>query len=109
MKSKASPAARRQASATSKRNGNGNGNGNGHRHDGAAADGNGEGVPATKAASARAPRRLEDLQGQPTIAEILSATRAKNSLDRTKLLQTLIAFKKGDFSVRMPGDVEGLD
>src|SRR5688572_8688335 len=113
MKSKASPAARRHTSATNKKNVNGNGNGNGHRdghrNDGARADGNGDGAATTKAAAARAGRRLEDLDGQPTIAEILGATRAKNTLDRTKLLQTLIAFKKGDFSVRMPGDVEGLD
>jgi methyl-accepting chemotaxis protein len=106
MKSKASPAARRHTAANpaSKRNGNGNGHSNGHGH----ADGDGAQTPGTTKAATRAARRIESLDGQPTIAEILGAQRREH-LDKTKLLQTLTAFKKGDFSVRMPGDLEGLD
>jgi HAMP domain-containing protein len=108
MKSKSSPAARRQtATNTSKRNGNGNGNGNGDGHAHAQADGDGAATKVAKRAP-RVARRLDELDGQPTIAQILGAQR-RDSLDKTKLLSTLTAFKKGDFSVRMPGDMEGLD
>ncbi|HEV2294797.1 MAG TPA: HAMP domain-containing protein, partial [Tepidisphaeraceae bacterium] len=106
MKSKRSPAARRQNPSTTRKDGNGIGNGHGHRNggDGAAK------VKATTARTARGggSRRIEDLDGQPTIAEILGAQR-RDSIDKTRLLSTLTAFKKGDFSVRMAGDLEGLD
>src|SRR4051812_39506275 len=98
---KASAAARRHTLTTNKRNGNGN---NGHGH----ADG--EGAPATKSTRGNGnggERRLDQLDGQPSIAEILGAAR-RESLDKAKLLSTLAAFKKGDFSVRMPGELEGL-
>ena len=103
-----------QDSATSgngsskKSNGNGNGNGNGKR-------------PAPVRHSAMLPN-------QPSIEAILmgpgaTATTARHqarmpiadttpnesALTRGELLHVLMAFKKGDFSVRLPADLDGID
>src|SRR5258708_2421146 len=60
-------------------------------------------------------RRTEDdaavLRDQPSIAAILGGGKriATKELERTALLSALIAFKKGDFSVRLPSNLEGMD
>ena len=36
-------------------------------------------------------------------------SRKSKELDKTTLLTALLAFKKGDFSVRLPVDLEGMD
>jgi HAMP domain-containing protein/signal transduction histidine kinase/CheY-like chemotaxis protein len=83
-------ASRDSKSETKKSNGNGNGNGNGH---------------AKKVSS-----RVEVLEGQPSITAILAGRQTDgNSLDKAMLLTALTALKKGDFSVRLPIDLEGMD
>jgi signal transduction histidine kinase/HAMP domain-containing protein/CheY-like chemotaxis protein len=100
----------REQKSTMKRHTAGNGNGNGHGHDGAG---------QTRAA-ARQPRGRrevrEALDGQPPIAAILGAVAADGdgrrpgrSLDRAQLLSALLSFKKGDFDVRLPIDLDGVD
>ncbi len=70
--------------------------------------GNGKGNARGKAATA--PTQVETLQDQPSIAAILAGPASSSGkLDRTRLLAALTAFKMGDFSVRMPVDLEGLD
>jgi HAMP domain-containing protein/signal transduction histidine kinase/DNA-binding response OmpR family regulator len=51
------------------------------------------------------------LKDQPEIAELLGRERidAGKRLERTALLSALTAFKKGDFSVRLPADLDGMD
>ncbi|HWE03698.1 MAG TPA: HAMP domain-containing protein [Tepidisphaeraceae bacterium] len=51
------------------------------------------------------------LHDQPSIAELLGRERvdAGKRLERTALLSALTAFKKGDFSVRLPSDLDGMD
>jgi HAMP domain-containing protein/signal transduction histidine kinase/CheY-like chemotaxis protein len=56
------------------------------------------------------------LTDQPSIGAILAANPRQRhepeeqpGLDRTQLLAALLAFKKGDFSVRLPIDLEGMD
>ena len=51
------------------------------------------------------------LQDQPPIDVLLRGDRASEheTLDRKTLLAALLAFKKGDFSVRLPIDLEGMD
>jgi HAMP domain-containing protein/signal transduction histidine kinase/CheY-like chemotaxis protein len=70
-------------------NGHSNGNGNGHS------------------------KRIEGevLEGQPPITAILGqrTTVDGRDLDKTTMLSALIALKKGDFSVRLPMDFEGMD
>ncbi|MDB5356841.1 MAG: diguanylate cyclase, partial [Phycisphaerales bacterium] len=56
----------------------------------------------------------EVLTGQPSIEAMLARSpRAQQpqeeGLDRKQLLAALIAFKKGDFSVRLPIDLDGMD
>src|SRR5437868_5167027 len=95
-------AARR--SATNKPS-NGNGNGNGQSR-------------GKAAARAQGPREAEVLTGQPPIVSLIAGARARGAigdvktdgkLDKAMLLAALIAFKKGDFSVRMPLDLTGID
>src|SRR5438874_9154198 len=96
---------------------NGNGNGNGHGKTKSATSGAG--------ATAAAARRRDEavLAEQPRIAELLQAAAptarrrgaggdvtsgsigADGGLSRTQLLEVLIAFKKGDFTVRLPVDL----
>src|SRR5271170_5897437 len=38
-----------------------------------------------------------------------TATSAPESLDKRELLKVLLAFRRGDFSVRMSGDADGAD
>jgi HAMP domain-containing protein/signal transduction histidine kinase/DNA-binding response OmpR family regulator len=89
---------RRLSPAIKSSNGNGRGN-----------NGNGR----AKAATTRARARDEDvLREQPPIAEILNAPRlasGERPLDKAALLSALVAFRKGDFSVRLPSDVTGID
>src|SRR5688572_23926891 len=91
------------------KNGTGNGNGNG---------GHGRGKGAATTAPAATPRRAarEDdvLATQPPITELLrqSGGRIKGvdgGLQKTKLLEALLAFRRGDFSARLPVDLEGMD
>src|SRR5688500_1983670 len=88
------------------KNGNGNGHGNGRGKGGSGA-----------AAPAAAPRRREEdvLAGQPPITDLLRSAggRMKGGVDgglqKTKLLEALLDFKRGDFSARLPIDLEGID
>ena len=72
-------------------NGNGpsprNGNGNGKRHE----------------------PRPETLTGQPPITTLLGVRSEGKVLDKSELLAALVAFKKGDFSARLPVDLDGID
>jgi HAMP domain-containing protein len=91
-----------------------NGNGNGHRNGG---NGNGRGKAAAAVASAPTGRRRDDdvLAEQPPITELLrkAGGRMKPSQDgglqKTKLLEALLDFKRGDFTARLPVDLEGID
>src|SRR4051812_5117549 len=73
----------------SKTNGNGkkNGAGNGHSR-----------VRPKEAA------RREVLSGQPSVESLLGVARSDGqpNLDKSQLLAALLAFKKGDFTVRLP-------
>ncbi|HEY2586743.1 MAG TPA: HAMP domain-containing protein, partial [Tepidisphaeraceae bacterium] len=66
---------------------NGNGNGKSGRHQ---------------------PERLE---GRPPIAQLLGFSKTPDGrpLDKKTLLTALLAFKRGDFSARLPIDLEGMD
>jgi methyl-accepting chemotaxis protein len=78
---------------------------NGHRNGGAA--------------SRAAAKDAEVLMDQPPISEILRAGGARSDglrsvrdgkeLDKTTVLTALVAFRKGDFSARLPIDLEGMD
>src|SRR5688572_7092082 len=80
-----------------------------------ATNGNGSRAPA----ATRDRDRERALAEQPAISEILGAAartdgdttrqRDSQSLDRAQLLQALMALKKGDFSVRLPSDLEGME
>ena len=52
-----------------------------------------------------------ELSGQPSILSLLTppSSGASRELDKKTLLAALMAFKKGDFSVRLPLDLEGMD
>ncbi|HSU66617.1 MAG TPA: HAMP domain-containing protein, partial [Tepidisphaeraceae bacterium] len=71
--------------------GNGHGNGNGK--------------------SGRGNHESETLEGQPPIARILGLGNRDDghTLDKKTLLAGLLAFKRGDFSARLPIDLEGMD
>src|SRR3954466_13583660 len=114
MKSKSSPS--REQKSTLKRpsggHGHGNGQGNGHGPEG---DGH---APAHAAShKPRGRREVRDaLDGQPPIAAILAAAsdgdgrgRTGHGLDRARLLSALLSFRKGDFAIRLPVDLEGVD
>jgi HAMP domain-containing protein/signal transduction histidine kinase/CheY-like chemotaxis protein len=83
--------ARKSASTSKAKNGNGHSNGN-SKH-------------------ARPPREVFD--GQPPIERILGMGQSKDehalALDKKTLLNALLAFKRGDFSARLPIDLEGMD
>ena len=64
--------------------------------------GNGHGKTRTS------PVHAERLEDQPSIAAILGGKTPGGQLDRTRLLAALTAFKSGDFSVRLPLDLEGM-
>ena len=69
---------------------------------------------ATGTATATAPGRTcageDQLQGQPSILSLLGPPQGnERELDKKTLLAALNAFKKGDFSVRLPIDLEGMD
>src|SRR5262245_56693676 len=55
----------------------------------------------------------DELKGQPSIISLLAPGKespdARRALDKGTLLAALAAFKKGDFSVRLPNDLEGMD
>src|SRR5262245_13903277 len=63
-------------------------------------------APAATAVS----RRKEQLPGPPPILTLLPDRAARpHQLNKTQLLEVLLAFKKGDFSTRLPVDLEGVD
>src|SRR6476661_963524 len=86
---------------------------NGHRNGNAA--GNGHATGRGRKAPTVASSRREVLDGQPPIHQILAAAGTLDgeqhhaALDKAVLLNALVAFRKGDFSVRMPVDLEGVD
>ncbi|HET6251958.1 MAG TPA: HAMP domain-containing protein, partial [Tepidisphaeraceae bacterium] len=86
--------------AAVKKRTNSNGNGNGTSRDGS---GNGH----RKAAGADEADVMKD---QPSITAILGGRVGEGkTLERSTLFSALTAFKKGDFSVRLPADLEGMD
>ena len=115
MSSKSIPPAAKKATDGRKRpvvaNGRNGGiarNGNGHVRDIAAPPtGNGNG----KRKEPRAGQDGETLDGQPPIETLLGLTRnaAGGELDKKTLLTALLAFRKGDFSARLPIDLAGMD
>jgi HAMP domain-containing protein len=89
-----SPAPLRKRRASS-RNGHANGNGNGN--------GNGDNNAAAE---------KEVFDGQPAIETLLAGAggrRRSPELDKAKLLGALAALKKGDFSARLPIDLDGVE
>src|ERR1043166_7600210 len=66
---------------------------------------NGNGAPAATRI------RPDVMDEQPSIGQLLAAAPAEDGkqLDRTTLLAALRAFKNGDFSIRLPIDLEGID
>ncbi len=81
-------------------------NGRSERH----SNGNGNGNSNSTAVEARAGDG-DQLTGQPSIMSLLSPAAGDRGieLDKKTLLAALMAFKKGDFSVRLPVDLEGMD
>jgi HAMP domain-containing protein/signal transduction histidine kinase/CheY-like chemotaxis protein len=80
------------------------------------AHGNGNGAKSSGAASGATATAAEVkalAAHQPPIEHLLGGGGRKLAqspeLDRTKLLTALLAFKRGDFSARLPVDLEGLD
>jgi hypothetical protein len=65
--------------------------------------GNGRGAPA--------PADGEVLNGQPPISRLLGLVTVGDGtqLEKKTLLAALLSFRKGDFSARLPIDLEGLD
>ncbi len=68
---------------------------------------NGNGYSRTAREHSRPPRH-DPLDGQPSIANMLRSS-APNELDKSTLLGALRAFKNGDFTVRLPLDLDGMD
>ncbi|MEA2733915.1 MAG: hypothetical protein QOE14_366, partial [Humisphaera sp.] len=90
------------------KNGNGNGVTNGR--------GKGAAAPAAAATTTRARSGAEEvLEGQPPISELLQRSggrmrpSAEGGLQKSKLLEALLAFKRGDFRARLSVDLEGTD
>jgi HAMP domain-containing protein/signal transduction histidine kinase/CheY-like chemotaxis protein len=88
---------------------NGNGNGNGHGGDGQVRGGDGDGTTLHRPAG-------DDkvFVDQPRIETLLGGRRGGGrgsvaELDKGQLLSALTALKKGDFSARLPLDLEGVD
>jgi HAMP domain-containing protein/signal transduction histidine kinase/CheY-like chemotaxis protein len=54
---------------------------------------------------------LEPLPGQPPIMSLISDRNKsrEGEINKTQLLEALIAFKKGNFAARLPVDLEGVD
>ncbi|HEV7300675.1 MAG TPA: HAMP domain-containing protein [Tepidisphaeraceae bacterium] len=108
MKSKQSPATRSKSKQSAKpqaSNGHVNGNGNGQ------SSRNGHSSKPKGNGSGRA--TVDPLKDQPRVEIVMppvaSDGRRRKELDQGQLLTALRAFKKGDFSVRLPVDLEGLD
>src|SRR5439155_15886923 len=75
-------------------------------------------APSAPSGPSASQRDEEVLRQQPRITDLLQVgnRRAKaavpppdGALSRTQLLEALIAFRKGDFSLRLPVDLEGMD
>jgi HAMP domain-containing protein/signal transduction histidine kinase/CheY-like chemotaxis protein len=119
VESRRSPAPRKRnggTAAAASQDGNGHGHGHGHGHssatatDGRAARGN------VRSTGSRAGHRSPVVVGevmphQPPIEKILSPERAirDGRLDQGSLLAALTALKKGDFTVRLPVALDGID
>jgi HAMP domain-containing protein/signal transduction histidine kinase/CheY-like chemotaxis protein len=109
MSSKSTPSAAPKSTGGRKRpaatNGRSNGNGNGHGP--ARAMGGGSKRKAQRGGGEHA----EVLDGQPRIEALLGLARdgTGRELDKKTLLSALIAFRKGDFSARLPIDLGGMD
>ena len=95
------PSARASTKGARKGNGNGdrprpNGHSNGHPDGKARADGR---------------RANEVLDGQPSVTSLLGVQLAQNpdGFDKGKLLAALLDLKRGDFTIRLPVDLEGID
>src|SRR5687767_14397643 len=110
MSSKSSPLSaaksgegRKQSAAGHARGTNGK-NGNG-RH------ANGGGTAARKAAGRVEAGAEEVLQGQPPIETLIGLSRESSprELDKKTLLGALLAFRKGDFTARLPIELDGMD
>src|SRR5688572_11239510 len=103
---KSSDGRKRAAAAHGRGNGRGNGNGNG----------NGNGASSRKhsaraAASDGSSAGVELLDGQPPIEALLGLARERTEkqLDKRTLLGALLAFRKGDFTARLPIELDGMD
>src|SRR5688572_26479219 len=99
---KTTPAERKRAHG--RENGGKNGNGHG-RH---AANGG----ASTRKHASRAEAPIEELlDGQPPIETLIGLTRegSPRQLDKKTLLAALLAFRKGDFSARLPIELDGMD
>src|SRR4051795_11152946 len=91
--------------------------GNGHSHGNGKSNGKGNGksraASSSPSSSTVAPHRHahSNVPGQPPIEALLAAIPKgeEGALNKSMLLHVLIAFKKGDFSVRLPSDLEGID
>jgi HAMP domain-containing protein/signal transduction histidine kinase/CheY-like chemotaxis protein len=93
---------------TARRNGkHGSTSRNGHRTI------SGDGLSAKHSSATMAPSGDEQVPGQPPILTLLTdrfgTARDGRYLSKSQLLEALVAFKKGDFSHRLPVDLEGVD
>src|SRR5688572_2800937 len=108
IESRRSPMPRKRGGGAPAVDGNGHGDG-----DGRAPRGNGRGNG--KSRSRALPVETEVMPAQPPIEAFLAPTRggrdgrAAGSLDQGRLLAALTALKKGDFTVRLPLNYDGLD
>jgi HAMP domain-containing protein/signal transduction histidine kinase/CheY-like chemotaxis protein len=74
-------------------------------------NGNGKTGNGENGNSAHAPSRAEALGSQASVLEMLSAPadHRADQLSKTMLLTALLALKKGDFTVRLPLDLSGVE
>src|SRR5258706_2661147 len=80
------------------------------RTNGRNGNGHGNGTAAATLEMEQSEQQLFD--GQPPIESLLGTPRGRQApgeLDNARLLAALTALKKGDFTARLPIDLEGLD
>jgi HAMP domain-containing protein/signal transduction histidine kinase/CheY-like chemotaxis protein len=90
MRTKTSMAVTREVPRHKNSNHSTSGNGRNHRSNGDHANG-------------------EQMPPQPAIMKLLADREQDGTLNKTQLLEALLAFKKGNLSVRLPVDLDGVD
>jgi HAMP domain-containing protein/signal transduction histidine kinase/DNA-binding response OmpR family regulator len=101
MKAKALSRSNKSTSENQKTNGAHSSNGNGHAKE-----------ASSGSSSASSAAATETMPSQPPIMSLLggrSSTASETQLNKTQLLEALLAFKRGEFGARLPVDLEGVD